>query len=154
MRERCHDAMALSLSLWEGVVDLWENHSKIDCISSNMATQRLEPATGGLYRQEAMSAAVVAEQGEGIRPTVGTSLTCARTWTVDFEFFWEKVWPRVPPAHALTPTESVYVGWTAKSQQGRLWVTHRSIPQTGGQHLHFSLISRIVAPKYNSDMWL
>lgn len=63
---------------------------------------------------------MVAEQGEGIRPIVGASSACGRAWTVDFELFWEEFWPRVPPAHALAPTESVCVGWAAKSQQGRL----------------------------------
>lgn len=63
---------------------------------------------------------MVAEQGEGIRPIVGASSACGRAWTVDFELFWEEFWPRVPLAHALPPTESVYVGWAAKSQQGRL----------------------------------
>lgn len=96
----------------------------------------------------AMWTALVAEQGERLRPIVGTSWTCTRTLTGCGPLQRELTLSCLGRSFAQgahlhvqwPPTERVYVEWTAKSQQGSLSNPHAH-PTEGGS-ICLSAISR------------
>ena len=84
-----------------------------------------------VLRHEAVWAALVSEQGDRIRPAVGTTWICIRTVTgydlSEGSWLWvvlEGILSKGPTCTCSGPTEKACVGWTARSQRGSLWVTH------------------------------
>lgn len=144
--------MALSLNLCEGVEPnewTFERTSQRLTVSFPIRGHGLETANGRLWNWESCVSCCdgrARTQGEkycGKKVDLhhNTDWVCTSQGGVDSEWSWEEFCPRVPLSHAMTPTERVYVGWTAKFQLGSLWVTHIG-PHRRGQHLHVSLIPR------------